>query len=423
MGAPCCKEKEVPRSGLFSSNIEKDKIFINSIGKVDFKELFMESLTPEFLKLFQENINLFYSQPFYEGISYEYGLFGKSKDVKTAFKIYKEAADFKYDYLCMYRMYRIYLIDYEKFGVKKNEDLHRLYLYKCFAYLPVLIMDRDYYLLNKINVAYELSLILEKYENNSYDIFDKFMNFLLINNSQYNITTNDIKLMRSIFKCYFSSNLIQNNIESINELLEFEKGDNAYYEAQLKYCNFYLKYSGDKCDKEKIKNIFDNLIKAEYYKACCDYGRFLIDQKQYDEAKTIFKKGLDNGQQFCLSEYCFLLLWTTNFDQFLKDYNMIVYILDIMSLHICIDKLGIGSFFYAMHYLIKHSSFKQQVRKDFGKYAEEIFKGKEKYLQINENKLLHDTFAEIYIIEIPLGFGKMCYYGISDLINSDKEEL
>ena len=49
----------------------------------------MQSLTPEFLKLFEENINLFYSQSFIEGISYEYGLFNKSKNAKKAFNILK----------------------------------------------------------------------------------------------------------------------------------------------------------------------------------------------------------------------------------------------------------------------------------------------------------------------------------------------
>ena len=104
-------EIETPSSGLFNYDKEKEK--------VDFKELFMESLSPEFLKLFQENINLFYSRSFYEGIGYEYGLFGKSKNPSKAYKIYKDAADFKYDYLCMYRMHRIFLTDYEEFGVKK----------------------------------------------------------------------------------------------------------------------------------------------------------------------------------------------------------------------------------------------------------------------------------------------------------------
>ena len=111
---------ETPNSGIFNYDKEKEKIFLNSAGKVDFKELFMESLSPEFLKLFQENANLFYSQPFYEGISYEHGLFGKSKSTSKAYRIYKDAADFKYDYLCMYRMHRIFLTDYEDFGIKKE---------------------------------------------------------------------------------------------------------------------------------------------------------------------------------------------------------------------------------------------------------------------------------------------------------------
>ena len=102
-----------PRSGIFNYDKEKEATIINLFGKVDFKELFMESLTPEFLKLFRENLNLFYSPSFVKGISYEYGILDKSKDVKKALKVYKEAADLKYDYLCMYRLHRIFLADYK----------------------------------------------------------------------------------------------------------------------------------------------------------------------------------------------------------------------------------------------------------------------------------------------------------------------
>ena len=209
---------ETPCSGLFNHDKEKEKIFLNSIGKVDFKDLFMESLSPEFLKLFQENKNLFYSQPFYEAISYEYGLFGKSKNTNKAFKIYKDAADFKSDYLCMYRMYRIFLTDYEEFDIKKNEDLYRLYLYKCFAFLPIIIMEGTYCLLNKIEVGY-------------------YRNMPTID------TKNDIELMQNVLKSYFNSDSIKENIEILDSLLEFETGDNAYYAAQLKYCHFYYAVS------------------------------------------------------------------------------------------------------------------------------------------------------------------------------------
>ena len=295
----CYTEKKLANSGLFNYDEEKEKIIINSIERINFKDLFMESLTPEFFKLFKENTNLFYSQPFIEGISYEYGMFGKSKDVKKALKIYKEAADFKYDYLCMYRMHRIYLTDYEYFKVKKNGDLHRLYLYKCFAYLPYLIIENTYHLLNKIDVTNEISMINEKYENSNSGVFDEFINFLKLHKYEFNITTNDIILMKWVIYGHFAYNATK-NIEIIDNLLNIEKGDNAYYEAQLKYCNFYLKYSGENCDKQKINNIFDNLIKAEYYKASCDYGRFLKDEKNMMKRKLYLKKALIEVNNFVL---------------------------------------------------------------------------------------------------------------------------
>ena len=351
----------IQSTGIF--NYEKEKVmkFINIIGEIDFKELFMENLSPEFLKLFKENRNLFYSQPFIEGISYECGLFGKTKDLKKAFDIYKEAADFKYDYLCMYRMHRIFLTDYENFDLKMNEDLHRLYLYKCFAYLPYKIIYGTYYLLNKIDVAKELDVLSDEFDSGNLGNSFQFFDFLEKSKKQFNVTTNDIKLMRSTLTNYFRSSQIGKDIGILNELLEYEKGDNAYYEAQLKYCNFYLSYSGNNCDKKKIENIFNNLVKSGYYKACFDYGQFLVQEKKYDEAKSMFKKGYDNGQQFCFGDFVDLLMLTTNFKQFLTDEKIISFILKGMCLIICLEKLGLSSFFFAMYYLTKHSSFEQKI--------------------------------------------------------------
>ena len=53
----------------------------------------------------------------------------------------------------------------------------------------------------------------------------------------------------------------------MDNLLNLVRGNDAYYEGQLKFCNFYLKLAGDGCDKEKVEEIFNSLIKAEYYKA------------------------------------------------------------------------------------------------------------------------------------------------------------
>ena len=415
-------EERIPNSGLFNYDEIKENIIINSIGQINFKDLFLEGLTPEFLKIFKSNINLFYSQPFVEGISYEYGLFGKQIDVKKALKIYKDAADFKYDYLCMYRMHRIYLVDYNYFKVKKNGDLHRLYLYKCFAYLPYLIINESYNLLNKIDVTSEIDMLLDKFEDNKYEIFDKFMDFLEMNQKIFKITSSDIKLMKYVMKIYFSSDFYRENLDKLNDLLDFYNKDYTYFEAQLKYCNFYLEYSGENCDKQKIENIFDNLIKSGYYKAACDYGRFLKDENKYDEAKIIFKKGADVSQQFCFNEYYFLLLSTTNLNQLVKDYNMISYFIKNSCIIICLDKFGQGNFYYMLYYLIKHTSFKQQLKKDFGKYATEIYKNEEKYYKFENNEIIYNIFSEEKVIDKMCFFGELNFYGIEDIIKSDKEK-
>ena len=424
MGSVCesYQFEKLPSSRLFDYDIQYEKLLINSIGRVYFKELLLDCLYPEFLKLFKENINLFYSKPFLEGISYEYGLFDKPKNIKKALNIYKNAADFEYDYICMYRMHRIFLDDYEEFKLKKNGDLHRLYLYKCFAYLPYVIMKRKYDILNKIDVTKELNIIFNNFENHRYDKFDKFMDFLEIYHTEFNITLDDIQLIKYIIKDYFSSDNIKNNINNLNHLLNFTKGTKTYFEAQLKYSNFYLKYSGENCDKNKIKNIFDNLVKSDYYKACLDYGFFLRDEKNYDEAKGIFKLGSDNGQLFCLTRYFYLLYWATDFNQILNDYNIISYLLKLNCICISIYNLFKGSFIYTIYYLMKHSSFKEKIQNDFSKYAIEVLKINQNYFLIENGELNSFIFSESYYVGSIILFGLIHYYGIQNIMNPNKEK-
>ena len=416
--------EEIPCSGIFNYDKEKEKIYLNSIGKIDFKELFIQHLTPEFQKLFQENTNLFYSKHFYEGIISEYGLFNCAKNLKKAFKIYKDAADFHYDYLCMFRLHRIYLIEYNKFGIKKNLDLHRLYLYKCFAYLPYIMIEKTYLLLNKIDAYEELRLSLYHFDNISLDNTVKFLRFLKTNKSQFKVTNNDIELIESCLGSYLDSTTIKQKINLLDDffLKSNESRDNGYYEKRLKYCNFYKDYSGDKCDKNKIIKIYDSLIKAEYYKACFDYGRFLLEQKKNDEAKNIFKIGYDNAQHFCLGEYFFLLLRTSDYNQILKDYDLASYIMKYICLSISFDNLGIGTFHYMFYYLIKHSSFQQKIKNEFAKYDLEIYQNIEKLFLVDKNESLKNKVAEKYVIQYHELFGSFFYYGISDIIQSDKEK-
>ena len=129
MGIFCqtCFEKKYPQLDILKLDEETDKLLKNKIGPVNFKDLFMESVSPKFEKLFKDNENLFYADSFLEGICREYGLLGRAKNLQKAYEIYKEGADYEYDYLCMYRLHRIFLTDYEKFDLERNYELDRLY--------------------------------------------------------------------------------------------------------------------------------------------------------------------------------------------------------------------------------------------------------------------------------------------------------
>ena len=399
--------------------LEKDNIIMNLTKKINFKELFMENLTPGFLKLFKDNSNLYYSQSFLEGICYEYGLMDKSENKKNAFNAYKDGADKKNDYLCMFRLYSIYLNDYKDFDLKEDLNLSKLYLFKCFAYLPFTIINGNYFILNKINISYEIADYLDNNDQN-FSNFNNFMSNLEENNQDYNLTKNDIKLMKTVFSAYFDSSLYKYNSDNLNEFLNFEKDDTAYHEARLKFCNFYLEYYGSICDKKKVEEIYDSLIKNKYYKAAYDYGKYLVDQQKIDEAKKIFKIGMDNSQQFCLSAYLYLTLGEKEIGTIISDYEVTSDILKNMFLSVCFEKLNLSSTFYAINYLIKHSSFKTQIEDAFINLILEIYKNLEK--NIGNNNYIQTNLSERYIIEFPFIFGQICYYGVSGHITPNKEK-
>ena len=419
------KQKEILNENIVENikkiniKIENENIIYNAEKKINFKELFMDGLSQHFLNLFNDNSKLFYSKYFLEGICNEYGLIGKSINKDEAFKIYKEGADSKNEYLCMYRLHKIFSEDYKDFNLEKKNDLDKLYLFKCFAYLPYSILNGNYFIFNKINITYDIAVYLDN-EDPSFEKFDNFMQMLDANKSLYNLSINDIKLMKLVFKTYFDSSKYINNIGNLFKFLDLEKDDDAYYEAQLKYCNFYLEYFKNNCDKSKIKEIYENLIKSKYYKASFDFGKFMISEEKYDEAKNIIKNGLDNQNQFCLAEYSYILLKDIELNQILSDYKIIKDILNHMFLSVCLEKLNYSSVFYAIYYLTKHSSNKKEIENDFINLIIEIYNNFEKNIKsIDDSKYIYD---ERYILEIPFIFGQMCYYGISDHIKSDKKK-
>ena len=380
--------------------------------KINFKQLFMDGLpSSDFINLFKENSKLYYSKAFYEGICKEYGLFGEARNKKEAFDIYKKGADNKNDYLCMYRLHRIYLNEYNEFNLEKDAVLEKLYLYKCFAYLPYSIINGTYFIFNKINVAYYIVDYIERKDSNL-QYFNNFMNYLSDNIIKFPLSPNDVKLMKLVLKLHINSLNYNNGFGNIYQLLNLEKGDAAYYEAQLKYCNFYLDNFGYKWDKNKIYDIFENLIKSGYYKACYDYANFLIDNSDYDKAKDILKLGMENSQQFCLCGYYYLYLKEIEMDNLLTDYKVFEDLLKKMMLILCLEKLNYSSVYYMFFYLYKHSSYKNTLQRSHLSLLQDIFTFIETSLKTNNENLFKNLYAERYFQEIPFILGQMYYYGI-----------
>ena len=415
------KKENMPNKEIIGSKdiiieLEEEK----NEQKINFKDLFMDSLSPEFINLFKTNTKLFYSKTFYEGICKEYGLFGETQNKDEALQIYKNGADEKNDYLCMYRLHRIYVNEYNEFKLERDANFEKLYLYKCFAYLPYSIINGNYFIFNKINFTYYVLNYLEKKKDENLHNFEKFLNYLSENNTNYNLSQNDIKLMKLVLKSYINSLDHKNIIDNINSLLYLEKGDSAYYEAQLKYCNFYLDYFKHNYDKNQVNNIFDNLIKCNYYKACYDFANFLIQEGDYDKAKNILKFGMDNSQQYCFSVYYYLYLKETEIDNLLMNYRLFSSLLNNMILIMCIEKLNYSSIFYMIFYLFKHSSYKNDLERNYTNLLQEIYKNIESNLN-NINNIKH-IYADRYIQEIIFIFGQMCYYGIFNKKKQDKEK-
>ena len=71
-----------------------------------------------------------------------------------------------------------------------------------------------------------------------------------------------------------------------------------------------------------------------------------MSEEKYDDAKKIFKLGMEKCQEFCLSEYIHFLLISTELNQFLSDYKIISHLLNNLCLHICFEKLLMSSFYY-----------------------------------------------------------------------------
>ena len=403
---------------IFSSEnevVEKLKEFVQQL---DYKKIFFEHLGPELTKIYLKKKDKVFIKNFLEASQYEYGFFGKKIDLSKAFSLYKKYADLN-DYFCMYKMHVIYLLEFEKFKVPFSRVLEKIYLLKCLAYLPNYIYDWNIKLFEKVDVLLETAQILDL-EDNDLEKHQLFFELLYNQREKYNLSENDVNLMKGVLFCYFhkeDSDLYMISFCTLDSLIPKKNiiVDYAYYHAKNRCIFFtnYLKLENTKSDAE-IEAFYKEIENKKLYEFYADYGNYLLNKKENsnEEIIKVFTAGSKNGFIFCSFRNYQCLIDFYEFDEIMKDYDKAVNLLDLLLEEVIFEYIALKQFISLIGYLIKYSKFADKIISKYLIYVKEINnhinrvlikkeKGKEPFLK--EEEYLYGIKAYIY------------YFGFKDI--------
>ena len=310
---------------IFSTDNEIVEQLKGYAKKPNYEKIFFEHLGPELKKIFNNKKDKVFTNHFLEASQYEYGFLGTKIDLQKAFSLYKKYADIN-DYFCMYKMHIIYLCEYEKFNVSLDRTLEKIYILKCLAYLPNYVYDWNIKLFDSIDVAYEIAEILDL-EDNDLEKHPLFLDLLYYKREKYNLSENDVNLMKGVFSCYFykegtDSHLIA--FSMLNSLIKSNEKDYAYYNAKNKviFFNTYLKLENAISDEE-TEAFYKEVENQKLYDFYGDYGNYLIDKKNRANLKIIeiLTEAAKNGNLFCGFRAYQCLLDYNDYEEIMSNYD------------------------------------------------------------------------------------------------------
>ena len=359
---------------------------------------------------------------FFEALDYEYGINGKSKDIKLAFEIYKQRADNSTDLLSMYKMYHIYKNEFNNFGFeKRNKILEKYYLFKCFAYLPKYQLDRNSFLLNRFNIPYEVKIIFY-YEDKNRTKFDKLIKHLNKYKDYYSIKKDDLLIIESSISFEYNEEK-KKSLELLNDLIK-----NNNLEAIFKAGIFNLKEENSKAEK-----FFELLIDKKYYRSFCDYAIYLYKEKKNSEkAIELLKMASQNGILRANYLYYDIFLSTIDFTKLEINNefkNNLIILFNLLINDIVTD--GVYStfeYFYLRKLCIKHYNLKQFIESYFTSETKDFIKTLMDKTCQNLNteeieakkEIIQGIYKrDVYFPEFHLCCGLLYYYGVEDIINID----
>ena len=386
-----------------------------NVTKLYYKKIFFEHLGPELKKLFDKRKDVVNFKNFYDASQYEYGFFDKEIDLLKAYLLYKKYADHN-DILCMYKMHVIHLCEYTKFHVPFSRVLEKMYLLKCFAYLPNYVYQFDLKLFEKIDVTEEITEMIS-IEDESLEKHKLFFELLNKERQRYNLTENDIILMKNTFFGFFFNNDDDDDNEDIkslsfsfsvlNSMIPRTQLDYAYYTAKNK-C-IYFGFWKNLISESEIEKFYKEIENKKLYEFYCDYGNYLLEIKDKINPKIIeiFTKGYENGHTFCNIRLYHSIITYYDFYEIMNNYDKAEILLDCLLDYIVFKKMMLSQFILLMGYLIKYSKFSKKIISKYLIYIKEIndfitpiIKKKEKQKEIKKDKENNYFLIKAYIYYI-----------------------
>ena len=365
---------------FFSTDNEIVEKLKSYASRPDYNTLFFENLGVELKKFFISKKDKVLYKNFYEASSYEYGFFDMKIDLQKAFSLYKKYADAN-DYLCMYKMHIIYLCEYEKFNVPLSRILEKIYLFKCLAYAPNYFYDWRLKIFEKIDVIFEIAQILDL-EDGNLEKHKHFFDLLKNQREKYNLSENDIDLMKGTLCCYFN---IEGEDDPNKNILAFSilysitpkiESDYTYFLAKNKcvYFRNHLKLEKNIFSDSEIEAFYKEVENKKLYEFYTDYGNYLLDKTDKSNQKIIeiLTASADNGDLFAGFRCYQSLIDFYDFDEVIKDYDKASKILDHLTNEILFDKTLYGQFYLLIGYLIKYSKYPEKIISKYLVYIKEL---------------------------------------------------
>ncbi len=312
---------------VFPIGTEEEKKLLELLKEEHFDSMFINWLPPPLLKRFLDYFQHSNYSTFLEGLKYEYGLLGVTKDLNKALNLYIEGAYGDKDYFCMYRYYLIHLRESEKFNIKRDRILEKFFLFKTLCYTQFDILSYSRYFRTKMDLVKEIRSHLE-IEDRNLEKFPKMFK-ILRENKEYNIPPQIIDFVEGIIRKRFTNNpsTYTDKFISMNES-EFDS-----YEPEIIYKMAYF----NKSIEGLPKKYYEYLEKKNFYKCYADYGEYLFDQNNHPKALELFEIGYKNYEDFCLYDYYDLYLYHFDFDKFKEEpkekrFEIMTKLLDLLLL-------------------------------------------------------------------------------------------